>query len=1176
MLFKNSRQQVLKYLKLSFLFSCVFFICCQEEPSTQFVSLSPNLTGVNFVNEIIDTNELNILNFEYIYNGGGVAIGDFNGDQLQDIFFTANMSSNALYLNKGDMQFEDISEASGITKNKRWSSGVTLVDINLDGLLDIYVSATGHDNTPNLSNLLYINQGVDENGIPTFIDQAEVYGVDDSSNSTQSVFFDYDNDGDLDLLVITNVMPEDRSPSRFRPKIKDGSSNTDDHLYENTMDTSLGHPVFKEVSEQAGILIEGFSLGVNICDINKDGWKDIYISNDYLSNDLFYINNQDGTFTDRADELFQHTSFSAMGMDVIDLDNDSNSEVIAVDMLPEDNYRRKTMLPPNNYTDYYNNEKFDFEYQFVRNTLQANNSKNGELTGEAIFSDVAFLSGVSATDWSWTPLVADFDNDMDRDIVITNGFVKDVTDRDFVIFSNDVRAYADDKFILNRVPSAKIENYAFENEGNLIFKKVSKEWGIKETSFSNGAAYGDLDNDGDLDYVVNNINDPAFIFENKNLKRKNWISVKLNGPKNNPLGIGAIVKVFAGDQQITTDFNPSRGYLSCNQLINHFGLDTLVKVDKIIIDWPGGKRSELRNQASNQTIEIDFASAIGFVTPESNQTNSFVEISKNLGIDYTHEELDIIDFNSQPLMLHKLSQYGPGLSVGDINNDGMDDLYITGSAEDKGTGYIQNKNGTFTKSDPLIYTTEDEVLAEELCALFFDADNDGDDDLYVVHGGNEFVPDSPVYYDKLYINNAGSFSADANAIPNNLLSGQAVKAADFDRDGDLDLFVGTRLVPGQYPQSKGSLILQNNSFDGKVSFSDVTKDIAPDLLEGNMITDALWTDFDNDDDLDLMITGELMGITFLENSNGNFKKSETGIENQVGIWNSIAPGDFDNDGDIDYVVGNYGTNITATISQDHPIKIYYKDFDGNGVKDVITTCFFADKDGVLQEYPYHGRSDFAKQYNSIKKKFTSHNDYAVSTINEIFSEEELMNCQITSINNLSTSIIVNQGNGKFKMTAMPSVVQRAPVYGMSVNDFDDDGNLDIAIVGNDYGAEVATGRMDALDGLIAYGDGEGKFEIINSPSTGFSVQGDAKSLVLIYNDRTSSMLLAASQNQGKLKVFEYGHKGKYVKIEPNITAAYVTLKNGKTRKQEFYFGSSFISQSSRVFHESSSIESIKY
>jgi hypothetical protein len=1163
------------YNRLIFLGFIITLISCNSDEG-QFTLLHSDSTGITFNNIIDDQGDLNILNFEYIYNGGGVAIGDLNNDDLQDIVFTGNMENNAVYLNKGNFKFEDISVQSGIQSESRWSTGITLVDINGDDKLDIYICSSGHKRTENKTNLLYVNQGNDIQGIPVFKEMAEAYGIADASNSTMAAFFDYDNDQDLDLIVVANVMPDNRAPSRYRKKVVDGSSDTDDHLYRNEWDEEKGHPVFTEVSHEAGILIEGFSLGLNICDLNRDGWKDIYITNDYLSNDLLYINNQDGTFTNKADTYFKHTSFSAMGNDVIDLDNDGLSEIVALDMLPEDNFRKKTMLPPNSYNDHVNNEKYNFQYQFVRNTLQKNSGGNQPSGESPIFSDVALMSGIAATDWSWTPLIADFDNDSDRDIIITNGFPKDVTDRDFIDYSNEVKRLASPRLMLKKAPSVKLKNYAYKNNGNLQFENVGDDWGIMNESFSNGAAYGDLDNDGDLDYVVNNINDEAFVFENKSFDT-NWIRIKLKGSEKNLMGLGSLIHIYHDSTYQSVDFTTVRGYRSSQEPITHFGLNDHTLIDSIIVIWPDQRVSKLENVTSNNVIEIEYVDSAPAQPDMYVESTMVTDISTDIGLDLVHDEIDYIDFFTQPLLIHKLSQYGPGLSVGDANGDGLDDLFISGSHNFKGNIMLQNEDGSFSDSDYLNYGDGRDTISEELGALFFDADQDGDNDLYVTHGGYEFDINDSQYVDALYVNKNKKLIKSDKALPETLSSTQSVRATDFDADGDLDLFVGARVAPYNYPKAVSGQILRNDSKGNTISFVDVTKEIAPTLIDIGMITDALWTDFNNDNQIDLIIVGEFMSITFLENNQGKFTDvtSSSGISDHLGWWNSLTAGDYDNDGDTDYIVGNYGENFITQVSSDHPLKAYYKDFDNNGTADLVTTCFFPSPEGIQKEYSYFGSTDVAKQYNAIKKKFVFHKDFANSSIEEILSPEELNGAYVLEANDFKTSYVENLGAGKFALSALPSDVQVAPINGMLTRDVNNDGQLDVLMIGNDYGSEVKLGRLDAHNGLIGLGDGEGGFRFQEAHSSGFLVQEDAKALVSIHNKGLNKTIFIASQNRGDLRSFAGAEKERILTINSKDTHAIITYKNGKVRKEEFYYGNGFISQSSRTLTWHDSMEKVE-
>ncbi len=1163
--------------RIIYFYLLLLAIGCQSDPMPQFTSLPSTHTGIQFNNVIQDHDSLSILSYEYIYNGGGVGIGDLNGDDLQDVVFTGNMVSNAIYLNKGNLQFEDISNTAGILEADRWSTGVSLVDVNTDGLLDIYISASGHDKIKNKSNQLFINQGVNTDGVPTFIDKAKAYGIADTSNTTHAVFFDYDNDNDLDLFLIVNRMRPDQSPSRYRKKAKDGSAPTTDRLYKNEWNEQLGHPVFTEVGKEAGILVEGFSLGVNICDLNKDGWKDVYITNDYLTNDLLYINNQDGTFTDQAASYFKHTSFSAMGNDVIDLNNDGHSEVIAVDMLPKDNYRRKTMLPPNKYVDYLNNERYGYQYQSMRNTLQANRGVDSLQEGEALFNDIGLMAGVAATDWSWTPLVADFDNDGYRDLIVTNGFPKDVTDRDFIDYNMSVNAYADDGFLIDKIPSVKIKNYAFKNTGNFGFEDVTDQWGITTPSFSNGAAYGDLDNDGDLDYVVNNIGQEAFIFKNETLTQ-NWLRIKLKGPISNPLGIGATVSVYQDSMGLqVNDFTLTRGYLSSNEPLVHFGLASLQQIDSVIVQWQDGKRSKLTQVSANQLLTIDHTTATKIIPqPAPTSDQLLVDITNEIGLGYLHQETDYIDYNLQPMLPHKLSQYGPSLAVSDVNNDGLEDLFIGGSHFEKGTFFLQQKNGQFKEADLIQYGDKEDYVSEELGALFFDADMDGDDDLYLVHGGYEYDIRDTQYVDRLYINHQGTFQYDKNALPEIFLSGLSVKAADYDKDGDLDLFVGGRVHPAKYPLPVNSYILRNESTPQQAKFVDVTSTVAPMLTSIGMVTDALWTDYNNDGWIDLVLAGEFMPIQFLKNNGNSFidETTTSGITSETGWWNSLVSGDFDNDGDIDYIAGNTGNNTVTSISEKHPFKVYYKDFDNNKQEDLIPACFFPDENGQLQEYPYFGRLEIAKQINIIKKKYLKHEQLARTPMPEIFTPEEMEGCLVLSANTFQSAYIENIGKGKFRTRPLPPIVQRAPIYAMHTTDLNKDGYLDLLLVGNDYGMEVSVGRMDAHDGLVAIGDGTGNFQFQTSSKTGFTVQGDAKALVKLYHEESKQAIYIASQNRGPLKAHTNNNTLTSIPTLPDDQYAILKLKSGKERRQELYYGSSFLSQSSRKIDINDTIESV--
>ena len=1178
------------------LFSLSIFSCKEK---TLFTELKSEETGIMFSNRIIENDTMNIVNFEYIYNGGGVALGDFNNDNKTDVYFTGNQVSNKLYINKtadssSDLKFVDVTDKAKVSGEGRWSSGVSMIDINNDNLLDIYVSVTVKKRADQRANLLYVNQGIDKEGIPTFKEMAKEYGIADTTHTTNAAFFDYDNDGDLDLYLVVNQMEDSRFPNKYNEKGKIIFSKKTDRLYKNTLEKGTVH--FVDVSKEAGIFDDGFGLGINITDINRDGWKDIYVTNDFLTNDLLYINNKNGTFTERAKEYFKHTSYSAMGNDVSDINNDGLMDIIALDMMPANNYRKKMMTPANSYATYQNNDRFNYIYQYARNTLQVNQGKN-PVNGQAIFSEIGLLAGVGQTDWSWTPMVTDFDNDGYRDIIITNGFPRDITDLDFIAYRSSVGNLADPMYLLDYIPTVKLKNFAFHNNGHLGFDDVTDKWGITKPTSSNGAAYADLDNDGDLDYIVNNINDSASVYQNNLIQLKpqesNYLRVKFKGNKSNIAGIGALVEINYGkSEKQVYEHSPYRGYLSSVEPIAHFGLGKHNQIAQLKVTWGNGLTQTIDNIKANQVITIEEKNATSPLPDVqlAKENLLFADISDKLNVNYIHEEEDYIDFNVQKLIPHKFSQFGPALAVGDVNGDGIEDVFVGGSNNHKGKFLIQDKDGKFSTQDLLSGKDGKEKITEDMGILLFDADVDGDLDLYIVSGSSEFQVDSPSLQDQFYLNDGkGHFQLTINALPKFLKSGSCVKAADYDQDGDLDLFVGGRVEPSAYPKPVSSYILRNDSpprlqkgssvpshaGGGGVIFTDVTAQIAPQLKNIGMICDVTWSDFDNDGWQDLVLAGEFMPITFLKNEKGVFGFAQTpnkSIANQIGWWTSIISGDFDNDGDMDYIAGNTGINTLLHASDEHPVSVYAKDFNNDGFYDAIPTVYYKDLENKLKEFPYNTRDDLAKQFIQTRQRFQNYAKFSQATIKEILKPEELKDALILKANWLKSSYIKNKGKGVFEIRELPIQAQFAPIFGMITQDFDQDGNLDVLLTGNDFGAEVAVGRNDALNGLLLKGNGKGNFTPVALDKSGYCVTGDAKSLVKIMNPQ-GQLLTITSQNKNTLRFFEYHFPVRSIALKPNETTVLLKLKNGKTRREEIGFGSSFLSQSAHNLIISSDIES---
>ena len=1170
--------------------AAVISSCCLscKKNSKLFQLVSPTHSGIDFNNKISENDSINPINLINVYNGGGVGIGDFNNDGLQDIYFTGNMVSNKLYLNKGGMQFEDVTTSAGVSGDGKWCRGVSVVDINNDGWLDIYVCASIYQSAERRKNLLYVNQGKRETGSVVFEESAAAYGLDDTSHSTMASFFDYDNDGDLDMYLVVNEMIPDVDPSTFKPKIVDGTFPSTGRLYRNDISDSLQHPVFTNVTSKAGLTIEGYGHGVTVADINRDGWKDIFVTNDFISNDLLYINNHDGTFTDKAASYFKHTSANGMGQDVIDINNDGLSDVIELDMNPEDNYRKKMMLGPSSYQTFQLNDFYKYQYQYVRNTIQVNQGPRvnaNDSIGDPIFSEAGYISGISATDWSWSPLVADFDNDGLRDLIVTNGFPKDITDHDFMVYRLEAAPVTPQLETLRQIPEVKLHNYAFKNSGNCAFTDVSNDWGLTDITFSNGAAYADLDNDGDLDMVVNNINDAASLYENSMMDAKpadkHFLTVQLAGDSRNRNGLGAWVELYyAGGHQVLEQ-TPYRGYLSTVQLNPYFGLGAVTMIDSLIVKWPDGRKQLMTNVQADQTINVNKTDATGkydWSRPVLAQNTLFREVTGALGITFAHRQMDHIDFTIQKLLPHKFSEYGPSLAAGDLNGDGLDDVLVGGSSA-SGTALItQQSNGSFTQKIVVQPSSDPNVYYQDMGMVLFDADQDSDPDLYIARGGYNAKSDTPAYRDQFYVNDGkGNFRLDSLAFPRNFTSKSCVRAADYDKDGDLDLFVGGRVDPWNYPKPVSSFIYRNDSKNGTIRFTDVTKQFADGLSSIGLVCDAVFTDFDNDGWLDLVLAGEWMPITFFRNEKGTFKNvtENTGLSDQKGWWNSISTGDFDNDGDIDYVVGNLGRNSFYQATQQHPVSIYAKDFDNNGSFDAFPSVYLptSQNDAAKKEFPAPVRDDVIKQMIGMRAKFQNYKSYANTTMDQMLTVEQLKDALVLKATNLSSGYCRNDGGGKFTLTALPFTAQLSAINGIVSEDFDGDGNLDLAMNTNDYGTDVTIGRYDALNGLILKGDGKGSFIPQSILESGIFIPGNGKALVKL-KGKDGKYLLFAGQNRGPLKVFELKKSINSLVLKPNEVSAEITFASGKKQRREVYYGSSFLSQSARFLSVEKNIKSV--
>lgn len=1106
---------------------------------------------------------LNVLTFEYFYNGSGVGVGDFNQDGLEDLFFTSNMGESGLYLNEGNFKFRDITPSSGISTIGKWATGVSVIDINQDGWPDIYICFSGPYGASNRENELYIN-----NGDNTFTEKAKDFGLADAGYSVHAAFFDYDRDGLLDMYLLNN-MTDETGPNIIRRKRNNGEMLNTDRLYRNN-----GNNTFSDVSTAAGITLEGYGLGVSIGDFNEDGWPDIYVSNDYLSNDILYINQRNGTFVDRASTAFRHTSYSAMGNDVADFNNDGKLDIIAVDMLPPNNFRQKLMFGKTSHERYRSELAYGYEPQFMRNTLQLNRG----LASDSLprFSEIGQLAGVSATDWSWSALWADLDNDGWKDLFITNGYPKDITNRDFVDFKADLmRAEQGGKNLgsrlfeeIGKLEGAFLPNYIFQNSGDLTFKDQTKDWGITQAAYSSGAAYVDLDNDGKLDLVVTNTDSPVHVYRNNGLKedKNNFLQVDLSGPPNNRQGIGTKLFIYTENKIQYYEHYITRGFQSTMTDLIHIGLGVAEKVDSIQVVWPNEQIQHLKNIQANQRLQIDYRLEEGDYPSAEEKGNIqplFSAMDTAQFPRFLHSETYFGDFNIQPLLPHKLSQGGPGIAVGDINGDGLEDYFVGGAYNQSGSLFIQQPSGEF-KEDQL---ASEQKYEEDMGSLFFDADGDGDLDLYVVSGGNEFKTNSPYYQDRLYVNDGnGNFELDKDRLPANPASGSCVIAADFDRDGDLDLFVGGRLSPQNYPNPGTSQLLENRG--GK--FVDVTEQRAPGLKDIGMVTSALWSDWDNDGWVDLIVVGEWMPVTVFKNVNGRFENQTEALNlsNTRGWWNSILGTDLDQDGYVDYILGNLGTNSRYKTSVESPLQIHQHDFDANGTQEAIISYVQEGK-----RYPIHPRDDLFQQIPSLRRSFSSYKSYAEVTVNELFPAETWVKAKTLTVDTFHSSILRNNQGNSLTLETLPNEAQISPVYGIVAEDLNADGIPDLMLTGNSFATEVLTGRYDASYGTVLLGHKLSTFSY--HPTTPFAA-GETKGIASLFHTASESFIYLVAQTDGPLHMLHGPTKNaEHLYFPYDLAYALIQLENGQTIKKEPYLGSSYLTQSGRYFKLPNGVKSIE-
>jgi hypothetical protein len=1074
-----------------------------------FSLLGEETTRIAFLNQVEYTEEYNTYTYRNFYNGAGVGLGDFNNDGLIDIYFCGNIVDNKLYINRGDFVFEDVTEHAGVACPGVWSTGVSIADINGDGWLDIYVCKSGDPSTPNRCNELFIN-----NGDLTFSEKAAEYGIADLGLSTHASFFDYDRDGDLDCYLLNNSF---QSVTEF--DIRKGQRLIRDTLGGNKLYRNEGG-YFKDVSEQTGIYGSkiGFGLGVSVADVNRDGWMDIYVSNDFFERDYLYINNRDGTFTESLENQLGEISLGAMGADVADINNDGYPEIFVTEMTAEGDARLKTKVLFESWDRYQSKVIKGYYHQFARNVLQLNN-RNGS------FSEIGRLSGVSTTDWSWGALIMDLDNDGWKDIFVANGIFKDLLDRDYLdLYSNPAIMRTMIKSegqailtIIDKIPSVRIPNYAFHNNGDLTFTNMSSSWGLSTPSHSNGAAYGDLDNDGDLDMVINNVNMPPFVYRNEIQGRpeSNFLVVSLKGAGKNTAAVGARVTLYYSRKTNYLELVPARGFKSCVDQRLHFGLGASQGIDSMVVNWPDGRCTVLHDMPANQFLVLDQNDAVHkcLNIPGKHPLTVFRKMEQMNGIEFRHRENDFVDFDRDRLLFMMLSNEGPHMAVGDVNGDRREDVYICGAKDDPGALLIQDGQAHFRETNVALF--EADRISEDTDCTFFDADGDGDQDLYVTSGGNEFPSSSSVLLDRLYINDGrGRFSKSIQMLPaGRYESSSCVGPADFDNDGDIDLFVGIRLYPFLYGVPGNGYLLEN---DGNGNFTNVSDKRAPGLRGIGMITDMTWADVDNDKDQDMVIVGDWMPVKIFINDQGTFtdESARFGLSSTEGWWHVIISKDLNGDGNADFVLGNHGLNSRFKASPEKPVMMYVNDFDLNGSVEQIICEYNGDK-----SYPVAMKDDLVKQIPALERKYQRFVDYMEQTIEDIFPDEVLQRAVKLNARILESCVMINTGQDSFYLNPLPAEAQFSPVYAVAAEDFDDDGICDIVIGGNQHRAKPETGIYDASYGLYLKGNTKGSWTAVPSINSGIFTRGELRDLEILKIN--GNRIIAFVRNNDILEFYKY-------------------------------------------------------